>query len=579
MNAMVKRSAFQIALATLALTLLCIAIPHTAYADQNLTAGTVDLSTGKSVAAKSSGSVSDATLTYTTHIQNVGWENTWKNSGQTSGTSGRSLRLEAIKISVNNFGVSGSIMYQTHVQNIGWQDAVKDGAVSGTSGKSLRLEGIRIWLTGDLAKHYDICYRTHVQNVGWQGWVKNGAIAGTTGQSLRLEAIQIVLTPKTEIAAGKSADAVGVRYTTHVQNDGWKTWVGDGAVGGTTGRSLRVEALQILASPGKYSGGITYRSHIQNIGWQEWVKDGAVSGTSGESLRCEAIEIKLTGELAKNYDVYYQAHVENFGWLDWAKNGESAGSSGLSLRCEAYRIKLVKKGDAAPGPTKHPMVSRADFVEAQMSTSVRNSFSGISLDGAKAIGIDVSVWNGDIDWNKVAASGIRFAIIRCGYGSDYTSQDDAKFYKNVQGARAAGLDIGVYLYSYATNTSMASSEADHTLRLLKSAGLSPRDLKYGVYYDIEEKSQMSISLEPLCRTYCNKIQNAGYTAGIYSSLSWWNSYLTSSSFNNWKRWIAQWPYKTGNKTCSYTGNYVLWQCMSDGSVPGIVGNVDMDIAY
>ena len=126
---------------------------------------------------------------------------------------------------------------------------------------------------------------------------------------------------------------------------------------------------------------------------------------------------------------------------------------------------------------------------------------------------------------------------------------------------------------------MASSEAEHTLRLLRSAGLSPNDLKYGVYYDIEDESQMSVSLEPICRTYCNKIQNAGYTAGVYSSLSWWNSRLSSPSFNNWKRWVAQWPYKTGNKTCSYTGTYVLWQCMSDGTVPGIVGNVDMDIAY
>ena len=224
-----------------------------------------------------------------------------------------------------------------------------------------------------------------------------------------------------------------------------------------------------------------------------------------------------------------------------------------------------------------PEVASSEVIE--MDATVRNSFAGISLDGAKAIGIDVSVWNGDIDWRKVAASGIDFAIIRCGYGSDYSNQDDKKFYANINGARAVGIDIGVYLYSYATNTTMASSEAAHTLRLLKSAGLSARDLKYGVYYDIEDEDQMNISLEPICNTYCNTIRNAGYSVGVYSSLSWWNGRLSGSSLNNWNRWVAQWPFKTGNRTCSYTGRYEIWQCMSDGVVPGIVGNVDMDIAY
>ena len=223
--------------------------------------------------------------------------------------------------------------------------------------------------------------------------------------------------------------------------------------------------------------------------------------------------------------------------------------------------------------------SQAGNIPISISSVVRNSFSGISLAGAKAIGIDVSFWNGDIDWDKVAAAGIDFAIIRCGYGSDYSSQDDKKFYEYINGARSAGLDIGVYLYSYATNTSMASSEANHTLRMLRSAGLSPSDLKYGVYYDVEERAQMSTSLEPICRTYCNRIKESGYSVGVYSSLSWWNSYLTSSSFNNWNRWVAQWPYKTGNRTCDYNRRYEIWQCMSDGVVPGIVGNVDMDIAY
>ena len=214
--------------------------------------------------------------------------------------------------------------------------------------------------------------------------------------------------------------------------------------------------------------------------------------------------------------------------------------------------------------------------------TTKSSFDGLSLNGAKAAGIDVSVWNGDIDWNKVAASGIRFAIIRCGYGSDYSSQDDTTFFQNVKGARAAGLDIGVYLYSHATEpygAESAQSEADHTLRLLRAAGLTPSKLKYGVYYDVEDAGQADCDLATVCDTYCSTIRNAGYSVGVYSSLSWWDTKLTNPVFNTWNRWVAQWPYKTGNRTCDYSGSYKIWQCMSDGAVPGIIGRVDMNLAY
>ena len=132
---------------------------------------------------------------YRTHIQNIGWQ-TEVSDGMLAGTSGRSLRLEGIKIQVNGDGLEGGIEYSTHVQNLGWQDYVSDGVLSGTSGKSLRLEGIKIRLTGQLAQKYSVEYRTHVQNLGWQPWVKDNTMSGTTGKSLRLEAIEIRLVKK-----------------------------------------------------------------------------------------------------------------------------------------------------------------------------------------------------------------------------------------------------------------------------------------------------------------------------------------------------------------------------------------------
>ena len=107
---------------------------------------------------------------------------------------------------------------------------------------------------------------------------------------------------------------------------------------------------------------VSYIVHGQDYGWEEdWKKDGQTSGTEGQCKRLEAIQIRLTGEVAENYDVYYSVHAENFGWLGWAKNGEEAGTAGYGYRLEAIRIQLVTKGDKAPeliGTIKEAMKAR-----------------------------------------------------------------------------------------------------------------------------------------------------------------------------------------------------------------------------
>ena len=120
-------------------------------------------------------------ITYATHIQNYGWQQA-AGEGQSSGSWGKSLRLEGIKVNVAK-SLNSQIEYTTHVQSIGWQKYVPTGQMAGKSGKSLRLEGIKIrWQqNAPAAKDYDIVYRTHIEGIGWQGWVKNDAISGTTG--------------------------------------------------------------------------------------------------------------------------------------------------------------------------------------------------------------------------------------------------------------------------------------------------------------------------------------------------------------------------------------------------------------
>jgi uncharacterized protein YjdB len=103
--------------------------------------------------------------------------------------------------------LSGGIRYSTHVQSYGWQNWVYNGSLSGTTGKSKRLEAIKIELTGDVANQYDVYYRVHVQKYGWLDWAKNGEMAGTSGKSLRLEGIQINLVPKGGQAPGSTAKA------------------------------------------------------------------------------------------------------------------------------------------------------------------------------------------------------------------------------------------------------------------------------------------------------------------------------------------------------------------------------------
>ena len=148
---------------------------------------------------------------YQTHIQNIGMQEVAFN-GCVSATSGKSLRLEGIKIFVENYSYDLGVEYQTHIQNIGWEEKAGQGLkssfqLSGTEGKSYRLEGIKINLTGSDADKFDIIYRTHIQNIGWEKeWKKNGEMSGSEGKSYRLEGIVIKIVPKgTQVPAGTPA--------------------------------------------------------------------------------------------------------------------------------------------------------------------------------------------------------------------------------------------------------------------------------------------------------------------------------------------------------------------------------------
>lgn len=186
-------------------------------------------------------------------------------------------------------------------------------------------------------------------------------------------------------------------------------------------------------------------------------------------------------------------------------------------------------------------------------------------------GIDVSVYQREIDWNR-AKNYIHFAIIRCGYGNNLISQDDPYYKRNADACTNLKIPFGTYLYSYATNLNMAQSEVDHTLRLIKDY-----KLEYPVFLDVEDRSQLTLPKEQLVeivKHYCEKIEEAGYYVGIYASLSTLNGILNSPQLDRFDKWVAEW-----NKDFNYRGSSGLWQNTDNARIPGIETRVDGDIAF
>ncbi len=337
-------------------------------------------------------------VTYNTHIEDLGWEKDFsKSNGDVSGTSGKCLRLEGIKIKGKNLPAGAKIQYQVHVQDIGWQGWKQDGEMAGTTGKWLRLEGIKIKLVN--MPDYSIEYRVHVQDIGWQEWKQDGAMAGTTGKCLRLEAIQIRIVKRQNkgaiqvetnldnksfyntisVSGWKMANVANTKlqvliddkditnsvnmqykdrndlaekilYGSDVENakPGFSFSIGVSNISAGTHKLT----LKLITSDGKivlstYNKNIqidknihiTYQSHIEDIAWQNAVADGATSGTTGKCKKIEAMNINAIN-LPNGVKLKYQAHVEDIGWTSWVENGKMVGTTGQNRRLEAIKIKL-----------------------------------------------------------------------------------------------------------------------------------------------------------------------------------------------------------------------------------------------
>ena len=310
----------------------------------------------------------------------------------------------------------------------------------------------------------------------------------------------------------------------------------------------------------------------------DWCFFKAFGKTEGQRIECQ------TGDLGAGCK-YSKQYYQNKGRCDrkpkvgdqiFFTSGGSISHTGIVTAVSGENVTTVEgnSGDAVKQHTYslsnsyvdsfgHPLYDEEEQkVDPEQKTEVR--------------GIDVSKWQGEIDWTKVKADGVKFAMIRLGYGSaDGNSCGlDSYFGKNVQNALKAGIDIGCYFYSYALSVAAAKKEAEYVTGVLQNyKGV----FTYPVVFDLEDKTQQSLGktmLTDMVIAFGDAIEKAGFYFALYSNLNWLKNYLDDSKLKRFDHWLAQWAAAP-----TYDGDFGIWQTSSTGSVNGISGNVDTDIAY
>ncbi len=195
-------------------------------------------------------------------------------------------------------------------------------------------------------------------------------------------------------------------------------------------------------------------------------------------------------------------------------------------------------------------------------------------------GIDASQWQGVVNWKEVKASGIDFAMIRTGYGFEEQGGGvDPKFEYNIKNAKANGIKVGIYHYSYAENVEEAIAEAKYCLSILQEVNVP---LDYPVAFDIEEPSRADVSKKTenteMIKAFCDYIESAGYDAIVYANGNFLTNFIEQDQISKYGIWLASWK---SDVTVGYGDfeNVQIWQYYNDGNVGGISGAVDMNVSF
>lgn len=254
-------------------------------------------------------------------------------------------------------------------------------------------------------------------------------------------------------------------------------------------------------------------------------------------------------------------------------------ASSMPVRVKA-RVEYVAISDISVLiKTEEEVDAMAEDAERVEETTDASEPTDLRTSSVAKLGIDVSRWNEEINWNKVKDAGIKYAIIRAGYRGSVTGAlvEDWYFKDNVEGAIAAGIPVGLYFFTQATNEVEAVEEASMVLSMCKDY-----DITYPIFIDTEGAGGEGRADEldkktrtTVCQAFCETIRSAGYETGIYASKNWFNKNIdTSVLTDDIYIWLAE--YGDG---VTYDGKYHMWQYTSSGRVLGIEGRVDLNLSF
>lgn len=592
------------------------------WAANGASAGTTGLAKRlEAIQIKTSAPASQGGIRYRTHVQTYGWLD-WVSDGASSGTTGEAKRLEAIQIELTGaLATQYDVYYRVHAQTFGWLDWACNGASAGSAGYAKRLEAIQIVLVpkggkapGSTAAPYKelppaVSYQSYLSGA-WQNSVLDNAVSGTVGQAKQIEGIKISLQDKAVSFAGSS-----IQYRTYLQTYAWQDWTSNGGTSGKPGSGKRVEAVQIkLTGSIASSYDVYYRVHSQTFGWLDWACNGQSAGSAGYAKRIEAIQIVLVKkggaapgstnnaylkpEVTGPFEISFSpSGASNFGGLVSIEPDHDVilvasakgGAGGYQYRYRAEliggSIQTLKDYSGSSSYTWRPNTPGRYkmYVDVKDSTgTVKTAMFQMSVGLS---GIDVSEHQGTIDWKKVKAAGIDYAMIRAGFGwEEIDDQTDASLVQNVTGAKQAGLPFGLYHYSYADTVEEAKKEAEFLLDILEANNIAPSDLSYPIAFDIEEPDRLNVSQRrvntDMVNAFCEIIRDAGYLPMVYASKTVIQDYLYYDEISANNIWMAAWT-STPNDTEIFDNCFPvdMWQYSESGTVDGINGRVDLNICY
>lgn len=314
----------------------------------------------------------------------------------------------------------------------------------------------------------------------------------------------------------------------------------------------------------------------------ELARDGSGNGASGSGEPEGSTKEGSYKDLDKDGIIY-------IGDLD---SGEYfvklAPISGYKVPVSQTRVKVKDKVEYLAIEDISLLIKTEDEVDAEAEDSgVRDALSDAdktqltewkAFSGRSKRGVDVSKWNGEIDWDKAKNAGVEFAIVRAGYRGSVTGSlvQDIYFDANMRGTAAAGIPVGVYFFTQATNEVEAVEEASAVLRWIRDY-----EITYPIFIDTEgaggngRADGLDADTRTLvCEAFCRTIENAGYQSGVYASRHWYNNNLHTQQLENYYIWLAEY-----RNVPLYQGYYRMWQYSSKGRIDGIDGNVDMNIMY